>query len=422
MKLTYWCWLLWSVCYTPTLLAQQPSTLSLEDCYTMAEENYPLVKQLDLIKKSTQYSLSNAAKGSLPQLTIYGQATYQSDVTEIPFALPEADIEPISQDQYKIYGEVVQPITNLRTVQQNKQLIEANAEIDEQQVAVELYKVRERINQIYFGILLLDTQIEQTALLKKDIEIGIDNTQTAIDNGTALPTNLSLLEAEVLATEQKIIDLNATRQGYLDMLSLFIKQSLPADTQLEKPAPVTVTGNIQRKELQLYELQKRSLDIQDKMINTKNMPNLSLFFQGGYGRPALNLLSNEFEAYYIGGIRLQWNVANLYTKSKEQKILSLNQEIIETQRETFLLNTNITLQQQNSEIDKYQRLIRSDEEIITLREEIKQTSQKQLALGTITSNDYLSYVNAADKARQNLLLHETQLLMAQYQYQTTRGN
>jgi outer membrane protein TolC len=206
------------------------------------------------------------------------------------------------------------------------------------------------------------------------------------------------------------------------MLSLFIHQQLDDKVVLEKPAVLTVSSTINRPELKLYSAQQLTFDVQNKLITARNLPRASLFLQGGYGKPALNVLNNAFDLYYIGGLRLNWNLSGYYTAKNECKILSINQDIIGLQRETFLFNTNLNLKQQNAELSKLQELIASDSEIIQLRESIKNTAKNQLDFGTVTSNDYITYLNAEDQAKQGLLLHQIQLLMAQYNYQTTSGN
>ena len=206
------------------------------------------------------------------------------------------------------------------------------------------------------------------------------------------------------------------------MLSHFIGTAIDENTTLLKPAPQLVSNTINRPELKFYDLQKKTFDLQNKLITAKNLPRFSLFFQGGLGRPALNMLSNDVQGYYIGGLRLNWNLTGFYTYNKEKKILAVNQDFIDIQRETFLFNTNLNLRQQNSEITKVQELIVTDNDIISLRESVKNTTKIQLENGTATTNDYLISVNAEDQARQNLILHEIQLLMAQYNYQTTSGN
>lgn len=401
---------------------QSNSSLTIDTCYSLAQRNYPLVKQMALIEKTKDYSIDNASKGYLPQVNFAGQATYQSEVTKIPISIPGVNIQTLSKDQYKIYGEVSQSLTDPIVIKQQKELIKANSVAEQEKLEVEFYKLKERINQLYFGVLLIDAQIQQTELLKKDVQSGINKTNAAIANGTSFKSNADVLQAELLKSNQRIIELQASRKGYVDMLSIFINQTLNENTILSTPPIQTISNTINRPELKLFDVQKKSFDIQNKLLLAKNLPKLSLFFQGGYGRPTLNALSNDFGTYYVGGARFSWNLSGFYTYNKEKKLQGINQSLLDVQKEIFLFNTNLTLKQQNSEISKLTELIASDNQIITIREKVKATANNQLENGTITSIDFLNYVNAEDQAKQNLALHKIQLLMAQYNYQTTSGN
>ncbi len=413
------CWLI----TTNNIYGQSSQSLNLNVCYQLAENNYPLVKQYALLDKTREYSLTNASKGYLPQINVGGQASYQSDVTQIPISLPNIDIPSISKDQYKLYGEVSQPLTDLFTVKHQKELIHANSAVEEQKVEVELYKLKERINQFYFGILLIDAQLTQAETLKKDIRSGMNKNDVAIANGIALKSSSDILRAELLKADQRTIELKAMRKGYADMLSLFINRPVKENTILEKPyRAASLMTKINRPELKLFETQKSTFDVQSKLIDTKALPRFSLFFQGGYGRPGLNMLNNNFDLYYIGGARLTWNISSFYTQKQEKQLLNLSQNALEVQKETFVFNTNLTLKQQDSEILKLEELIQTDQDIVRLRESVKLSAQNQLAYGTTTTNDYLTYINAEDQAKQNLIIHEIQLLMAQYNFKTTSGN
>lgn len=403
-------------------LAQTTPSLSLDSCYALAKQHYPLVKQTALIEQSKVYSIENASKSYWPQVSINGQATYQSEVTSLPITLPNINVPTPSKDQYKLYGEINQPLTDLFTVKQQKSLIEANAMIELQKVEVELSKLKERINQLFFGILLIDAQKEQTLLLKKDLKAGMDKIKAAIANGTSFKSNENILKAEELKADQRLIELQSNRKGFIDMLSLFINKPLSESVVLEMPWSQPVLEQINRPELKLYEFQKRAFDVQQSLINAKTRPKFNLFLQGGYGRPALNALSNEFNTYYIGGLRLNWNLSSFYTSGKEKKQLELSKTIQDTQKETFLFNTKLSLLQQSNEMKKYVALLDNDNQIIALRQEIKVTAMAQLENGTITSNDYLTYLNAEDQAKQTQILHQIQYLLAQCNYQTTSGN
>jgi outer membrane protein TolC len=403
--------------------AQPPSSLSLDKAYELAKQNYPLVKQRELVKQTTNLNIDNLSKAFLPQATISGQATYQSEVTKVNIPIPGVNIEPPSKDQYKILADVNQLLYDGGITKQQQNIQRLNDDVEQQKIEVELYKVKDRINQLFLGVLFLDEQLKQVDLVKADLNIGIKRVEALVNNGVAFKSNLSTLKAELLKTEQRVIELNASRKGLIDVLGLFINQSLPENTVLEKPvvASAVLNNSIDRPELKLYSSQQQLLFSQNKLISAKNTPKASMFVQGGYGRPGLNFLKNDFAFFYTTGLRLNWSLGGLYTKKNDKKLIDVNQKIIDIQKETFLLNTNTALKQQQAELDKYQELVSTDAAIIDLRLSVKEAAKAQLENGAITANDYLREVNAEDQARQSLITHRIQLLQAQINYQTTAG-
>ncbi len=406
------------------LLAQAQNPLTIEMCHELARNNYPLIKQKQLIEQSTEYSIANIKSGQLPQITINAQATYQSDVTQVPIAAPGFDIEPLSKDQYKIYGEVSQSLYDGGTIKGQKSLTETKARVDDQQVEIELYKIKERINQLYFGILLVDEQTAQIELLQKDLERNISRAEAAVKNGTAFKMSVELLQAENLKATQRMIETQSMREAYMTMLGYFINQPLDENTTLTRPSVLTFDDQpvLARPELTLFNYQQELLGGQYELGKTKTLPRVGLFLQGGYGKPALNQLKNEFDTYYLGGIRLNWSLSGFYNSKRDKQLRDLNLQEVNTQRETFEFNTTLLTTQQKQELNKLNKLIEVDDKIIALRTSIKTAAEAQLENGVITTNDYLRELNAEDQAKQNRLLHEMQLLMALYAYQNTIGN
>lgn len=396
-------------------------SLTIEECYTLAEQNYPLVRQRDLIEKSKGYSIENVLSGNLPQIAINGQATYQSDVTAVPVRIPGQEIEPLSKDQYKLYTEVTQTIYDGGVIRQQKEIENINAAVESGQLEVELYKIRERINQLFFGLLLTDEQIEQTRLLKSDIELGLKRTEAAVANGTALKSNLNQLKAELLKVEQRNVELSAHRNAYLQMLGRFINRSLTGDIQLVKPESRPIPSEVTRPELRLFDMQMSAITARANLTTARNRPKVSLFVQGGVGRPALNMLSNDLEGYYLGGVRLHWPLSTFYNRSRDRALAELDQQSVHLQKEAFLFNTGLASNQIAADVSKYASLLSTDDEIIALRDDIKKTAAVQLEHGAITTTDYLREVNAEDQARLSKIVHEIQWLMAQYALETING-
>lgn len=410
------------ICILPFVAFSQ-QTLNLQKAYELAQQNYPLIKQRDLIKQTTGLTIDNLSKGFLPQFSVSGQATYQSDVTAVKVPIPGVNIESPNKDQYKILADVNQLIYDGGVIKQQKTIQQLTEESEQQKVEVELYKLKERINQLFLGVLYLDEQLKQVDLIKADLNSGIKKVEAQVNNGVAFKSNLNVLKAEMLKADQRIIELKASRKGYVDVLSLFVNQSLPENINLEKPAVQVsaLSAEIQRPELKLYSTQEKLLGGQFELIHSRNKPKASLFWQGGYGRPGLNFLENKFDFFYTTGVKLNWSFGGLYTQKREKKIIELNQKTVDVQKEVFLFNTNTQLKQQQSEVDKLQKLVDTDKEIIALRISVKDAAKAQLENGVITANDYLREVNSEDQARQSLITHQLQLLQAQINYQTISG-
>ncbi len=397
-------------------------SVSIEECYQWSRANYPLLKQLDIIDKSSQYSLSNASNGNLPQINLNGQATYQSAVTELPINIPNMEIPSIDKDQYKIYGEIYQPLTGFTKVKILKNLIAHESEIEKQKVEIDLYKLKDRINQLYFGVLLITEKIQQYKIIQSDIDSALVKVKAAIENGTATITDRQLLNVERISIDQQIDENRANKSAFLEMLSSLTGKNISEESIILEPTSSVISTTNNRSELQLFNLQSQSVNLLQTQLNKTLIPNIGLFAQGGYGRPALNFLSNEFDFYYIGGIKFNWNISSLYNHKSTRKSLNLMTEKISVQKETFLLNISLTESQQSAEISKYQNLIKTDKDIIELREKVLNTAKVQLNNGLITTIDYVKFLNDVNKAKQKQLLHETQLLLSQYNLKTTTGN
>lgn len=406
-----------------TATGQSPSSLSLQQAYDLARQHYPVIRQKDLIRQSEQLSLANLQKGFLPQVTLSGQATYQSDVTKVPISIPGLTIETAAKDQYRVLADVNQLIYDGGQIREQKQLQQLSSAVEDQKVEVEMYKLKDRINQLFLGALYLDEQLRQVELVKADIQTGIKKVEAQVKNGVSFRSNLDLLKAELLRTDQRAIDITSTRKGFIDALSVFTGEPLDEKVTLEMPAPTleAATTTITRPEMKLYDNQSKLISQQSRMITAKNLPRASLFAQGGYGRPGLNQLKNEFQLYYTTGLRLSWSLGGLYTRKNEKQQVNINRMINDIQKETFLLNTTAQLKQQQAEIDKLQKLVESDASIITLRNSVTTAAKAQLENGVITANDFLNQVNAEDQARQTLIAHRVQLVQAQINYQTISG-
>ncbi|NIF06141.1 TolC family protein [Chryseobacterium sp. Tr-659] len=406
----------------------QTGQLTLEECYQLAKENYPVIKKLDLITKTGEFDIQNANKKFLPQVNFSGQATYQSEVVNYGDLLGSnaaiMGITPptLSKDQYKIQGEVSQLLYDGGSTRNQKDLINANRELQVQNIETSLYSINSRINTIFFSILLMDEQLKQNDLNKANLNTQIQKTEAALKNGVAFRSNLDELKAEIINTEMAGTEYKANRAAYLKMLSLFIGKDVTDVAELSIPETESFQSTINRPELKAFDLQKSMYEVEKKGLSSGYLPQVSAFFQGAYGRPTLNILENKFGPWFVTGVKFSWSLNSLYTLSNKKSTTLLNQQAVEADKETFLLNTKIDLAQQDENVKKYQTLIRQDEEVISLRASVVKSAEAQLSNGVITIHEYIQKVNAENLARQNKILHEIQLLQARYNQKFITGN
>jgi outer membrane protein TolC len=403
----------------------QHTVYTLEKCYALARQNYPLIKKHNLIARTSNYSIENAGKGWLPQFSLSGQATYQSQTVDFQKVIgggPGLLIPPLSKDQYKIQAEVDQSIFDGGRIKNDKDMILASEDSQQQSLEVALYQLNDRINQIYFSILLIDEQIKQNNISKSNFQSAADQAKAAYDNGTAFKSNVDEFLAEIASIELVNIDDRANRKAYMDMLSVFIGQPLDENTELMMPPQILTDPVIKRPEIALYDLNKKIYDVQEKQLKTAYLPRFDAFVQGAYGRPTLNFIDNHFGGWYVGGLRMIWNLGSLYTLKNNRTSIRLDKESGDVDKETFIYNTNLSLGKQGQDVIKYSSLLKQDETIISLRSSIANAAKAQLENGVVTVHDYIAKSNDENLAKQSRILHSIQLIQAQYQYKNTSGN
>jgi outer membrane protein TolC len=390
--------------------------LTVEDCQTKARANHPLIRRHDLLEKSKEYSLSNVSKGYLPQFQLNARATYQSDVTAIPLSLPGINIPTIAKDQYQACLEASQTLWDGGIVRSREKMTEAASEAEKQQLRVDLYALEARVNQLFFGILLLDAHLAQNQILLDDLERHYSTVAGCLEYGLANRADLDAVKVEQLNARQVRVQLQSARQAYIDMLSYMTGESLDDNTAFVKPdaGRLLYSNTVHRPELQWFDAQDHLIESQRDLLKTTYLPKLNLFVQGGIGRPGLNMLSRDFKAYYIGGIRLVWNFSSLYTRKNDLRKMEIDRYSLDIQRETFLFNLNLEITRENRDIQRLRKQMEYDDEIIALRQNIRRSAEAKLANGTLTTSDLLQEVNRENLARQTKSSHEIELLMAIY--------
>lgn len=405
------------------LNANAQQSMTLDACYALALNNYPLAKQTELLEQKTAFESNSLNKGKLPKIDLNAQATYQSEVTQLPIQLPNVTINPLNKDQYRATLDVNQLLYNGGAIDANTKLKEAQTKTQQQQVAVNLYQLKTRINQLYFSILLL--QEKENILLSKQEQLlsKVKEVQSGVKFGAMLPSSEKVLEAENLKIKQQLAEISADRTKLFQNLSSLTFTKIATNTKLEKPsAPIDFAQQNNRPELKLFDLQSQQVEASTSLLSKNNLPKVNAFGQAGYGNPGLNMLNNSFQPFYLVGIKAGWNVFDWNKTKNEKQALAVSKEIINSEKETFQLNTEMQVQEFENEINKQDELLKTDIEIIQLRTDVLKSSDAQLKNGVITSSEYIVEFTNLFEAKTNQKVHEIQLALAKINYQVIKGN
>jgi outer membrane protein TolC len=399
--------------------AQQ--TLSLENCYDLVNKNYPLAKQTELLQQKSVFEIESFNKGKLPKIDLNGQATYQSAVTGLPISLP--NVTPLNKDQYRATLDVNQLLYNGGMIDANSKLKESQTKTQQQQVAVNLYQIKTKINQLYFSVLLVQERKAILLLKQEQLNAKIKEVKSGVKFGAILPASEKVLEAENLKIKQQLIEIQFDKKRFLENLATLTFSTIDENTILEEPIFLNENSkDTNRPELKLFDLQNEQIEVSKEVISKNNLPKINAFGQAGYGNPGLNMLDNSFQTFYMVGLKANWNVFDWNKSKTEKQALSISSAIISTEKETFLLNNNLQLQEMENEISKTESVLKTDLDIIDLREYVVKSADAQLKNGVITSSEYLVELTNLYESKTNQKLHAIQLALAKANYQVTKGN
>lgn len=413
------------------LLPVMAGAQSLEECQQAAERNYPLIRQYGLIAQTTELTVSNIRKGWLPQVSASAQATLQSDVVSWPEQMQSVyqqmglDMRGLRKDQYRVGIDVQQIVFDGGAISSQKNIAREQGKVQEAQNEVTMYQVRRRVNEMYFGLLLLDKQIQLNHDLQEVLAANERKLSSMYERGTAAKSDYQTVKAERLNVVQQVSSLQAQRNAVVRMLSMFCGLEVK---ELEKPQATSLGMQSagQRPELKSIDAQLRLADAQEKALDAALMPKLSVFVQGYYGYPGYNMfedmMSHRWSWNGLIGARLSWNIGALYTRKNDKAKIQLQRDMATTNRDVFLFNNQLEQIRQNEDIERYRRLMAADEEIIALRSSVRKAAESKLAHGIIDVNDLVREINNENAARLQMSVHEIEMLKEMYDLRFTTNN
>ncbi len=409
--------------FAQVVTSQQVDVITIDSCQLKAKANYPLIKQYDLIEQSTEYTLSNANKAYLPQVSLTAIGGYI--INGLPtISAPGQPTPDPSKVQAIGIVQINQILWDGGATRTQKEIAKASADMEKSNIDVSLFAIRERVNQVFFGILLIDEQLKQLDILNDNLSRNLEKVKLSMENGIAYQSDVDEMKAELLNLEQKRIEFVFTRKGYTQMLSLLTGQQLDDNVKLEQPVILENTQFFQnnRPELGLYANQLKLVEAQAEINKVTLMPKIGLLGAGIFIGPGISFGSSTINNLSIAGLNLSWEIDGLYKNSNNKNLDKIKSDRILNQQETFNFSNNLQLTQVASEIEKQKQIVVNDDEIVKLKSDITKSYQLKFDNGISSMNDLINAMNKESEACANQALHKVQLLMATYNYKTISGN
>ncbi|KGF26038.1 TolC family protein [Prevotella histicola] len=411
------------------ILAVSAHAQTLEECQQAAEKNYPVIKRYDLIGRTTELTVSNLQKEWLPRITASAQATYQNAVAAWPESIKSVyqrmglDMKGLKKDQYKVGIDVQQTLYDGGVISSQKRIARQEGKLQEAQNDVNQYQLRQRVNEMYFSLLLLNEQIRLNDDVKALLLSSEKKLAAMVKGGTAATSDYENVMAERLGAEQQNSSLKAQQQMLQRLLSVFCGLEVN-HLQKPKPAEVSTTTN-NRPELSMFDSQIKLVEAKEKALNARLMPKLGLFAQGYYGYPGYNIFEDMMDRKWtlngIVGIKMSWDLSAFYTHKNDRERLNMERKMAENAREVFLFNSRLDEIQHTEDVDRYQKMVQADEEIITLRTNVRKAAESKLAHGIIDVNSLLREINNENAAKAQQAIHEIDMLKEMYNLKYTNN-
>lgn len=394
-------------------------SLTLEKCWSMAEQHYPEAKDAQYYEQVSALRAANIASAYYPSLSANGQATYQSDVTHVGLSLPNMSIPTAAKDQYKLTVDLNQLVWDGGASKAAQNAESAGLEVDKMQVQTNMYALKSRVAQLFYGIVLKQQQMSQLEALKLDLQEKLKKTASGVKNGVVLKSNEAMLCAEIIKLGQEMISAAADKSGLVESLGILIGQQLPSDVAFDwKDAP---TVGMSRPELELFQMQKNKLQALDGSYKSQRMPKIAAFGQAGYGRPGLNMLSDSFDTFYYVGIKMSWNVFDWNVSRNNRAALGVQQNLVNTKIEQFQQSQQMSRAQESANISKYEQLLSSDVQLVESRAEVAKVYSVMYDNGAIDAADYISRQTELKQAELNQVSHEVMLAFSKVNLNIING-
>ena len=398
--------------------------VTLEECITLAQDNYPLIKKYDLLNQTREVNLSDINKSWLPQINVYAQGTVQNETPSFPESLAGiisqsgTNVSGLNEWQYKIGADINQNVWDGGSSKVQREMERAEDMERQSALDVQLYAIRERVEELYFGVLLIEEQAEQTRNMLALLQSNLDKLRVMLKNGVAMQSDVDMMEAQYLSTVQQLTHAESTSKSYRKILEIFTGKSLAGQELMKPCAYIPQDMAPDRPELRHFEAQLLVNEAREASITASVMPKIGLFAQAYYGYPGFDyfesMMNRNASFNILAGVKVSWNIGVFYTEKNDRRKLRLSSENIAVERDAFLFNTSMKTRSQLDHIDELKAVMKENDRIVELRTNVRKAAESQLDNGVIDTTDLLTKLTDEKQARLTASYHEIQLIQSIY--------
>lgn len=383
--------------------------------YSNSGKNY---KQISEIEKNELFS------NYYPQFTIDGQATYQSDVFDLPIKIPGMSLPTLRKDQYNINLNVQQLIWDGGAISANEKMSMLSAEANIENSKVKVRNIIEQVGTLYYSALKIKSSIESIKSVVSTLESNKKQIHSLVENGVLVRSNLDAIDIQINSKNQTLKSLNDDFQSLLKSIRLLTGFDDLSDVSLSE---------IELNSVENLEINRSEINALDKYLQlnlekvslykTSLMPKLSLFARLGYGNPnQFNMFEQEWSDYYLAGIKMTWKPFAWSSEQRNSEIALLQNQNLEIEKKEFIRQLNLQIDREDADLQKVESLLAQDKIILDLQRRIINDKYTQVLNGTATVSEYIIEINSLQQYEINMALHKIMLENAKSNLLIKSGN
>lgn len=423
---------LWSlVALAPLRVTRAQDTLQLSALQNAAVARDPRGEQARLLRAQSDLRVASLDAERLPQLSLGGFASHQSDVTALPIKLPNTSVPAPPKDRWQATMDVQQLLydggsVDARRAVERARLAEAAATVD-----AALYRLRADVNAAFFGAFMAQEREHELDALAGDLAARLTVARARVVNGTALGRDSSAIVAEQLKTAIARDEARGARVAALAVLARLTGEAIDSSSILALPdftraVEATRDGTAPeslrtRPEFLQFRLTKTRLDREAALTSVENRPRLFAFGQGGVGRPGYNQFRTDPDEFWQAGVRVEWRPWTWGNPGRAAEVLRAQERVVDTEERALSAQLARAVQSDLADMSRLTAALGTDERVVSLRTDIERQARAQFNEGTITTPEYVEARTDVLEARLALQRHRAELAQAQARYLTTLG-